>query len=296
MKLAVRQYQRMALFVLVSGAAMNAAQALEFSPGDYEMLPDNATFFLTYLQYNHSDAYYSQGNKAAGDNKLKSEVSMLRLIHAYHPMENVSIQPQVILPFGNVTAYGDSRALGDASGIGDVVVGSPVVVNMDPAGTNVLALGPYIYLPTGHYNNDNPLNMGENRWRFLLQAAWIHHFTPHWAFDTGADVSWVTPNDDYGASGQTLEQKPRYEYQAYLRYDFTPQTRVGFGGGWITGAESSVGGVNQRDRLNTTYARISASHFFTPSVQLQAVLGRDLDVKQGFKQDLNATLRLGVLF
>lgn len=275
-------------------AALNApAQALEFSPGDYEMLPDGQNLFLTYLQYSHSDAYYAQDQRVDANYKLKSDVTLLRFIHAFRPADNISIEPQAIVPFGRADAYGDASGLGSSSGIGDAIIGIPVKITPN-ARQDVFALAPFIYLPTGVYDQDKALNLGENRWRFLLQGVWIHHFSPHWAFDTGADVSWVTKNDDY--AGQTLQQKPRYEYQAYLRYDFNPRTRVGFGGGWITGAESSLDGTPQHDRLNTTYARVSVAHFFTPSVQLLTVVGKDLKVEQRFKQDLNLTLRLGVLF
>ncbi|WP_052365397.1 transporter [Halotalea alkalilenta] len=269
------------------------AQALEFAPGDYEPLPDGSNFFLTYYKYSHSDAFYSQGDKTPGDNKLRTDVTMLRFIHAYHPVENVSIQPQMILPFGRAKAYGDSSALGKSSGMGDAIVGMPVLTTLATPGKDILVLAPFIYLPTGAYDQDKPLNLGENRWRFLLQAAWTHHFSERWALDTGADVSWVTKNDEY--AGQTQRQRPRYEYQAYLRYSPTPQTQLGLGGGWITGAASSLDGAAQHDRLSTTYARLSVAQFISPTVQLQAVVGRDLKVEQGFKADTSLTLRLGML-
>ena len=109
-------------------------------------------------------------------------------------------------------------------------------------------------------------------------------------------MSWTTPDNQYGPGNATLKQSPRYEYQAYLSYQLTPATRLGAGGGWVTGAESSVNGTRQQDRLNSRYIRLSASHFLTPSVQLQIYGGRDLKVEQGFRQDSTVSIRLGVLF
>ncbi len=157
-------------------------------------------------------------------------------------------------------------------------------------------MAPYLYLPTGSYENDDTLNLGENRWRLLLQAAYIHHFNARWALDTAADVSWFSDNDDYGSGSDTLAQKTRYEYQAYLSYNVSPQTRFAVGGGHIDGGENRVGGVNQDDQLSTTYLRVSATHMLTPSIQVQAVLGRDVEVEEGFREKSRLNLRLAKLF
>ena len=272
------------------------AGALEFSPGDYEMMPADKTFALAYFQYAHSDDYYSQGNKAADDNRLRSEATLLRFIHGFRPAENVSIEPQIIIPFARVNALGDASPLGSASGMGDIITGLPVKFRMDNEGGDILALAPFIYAPTGAYNHEQAVNTGENRWRYLMQGVWIHHFSDAWAFTTGADVSWTTANNQYGSNNARLSQSPRYEYQAYLSYNLTPATQFGFGGGWITGASSRVNGVSQHDRLDSTYVRLSASHFVTPAVQVQFSGGRDITAEQGFRQDTNISLRVGYLF
>lgn len=260
------------------------------------MMPANKTFALAYFQYAHSDEYYSQGNKAAGDYRLRSEATLLRIIHGFRPAENFSIEPQIIIPFVRADAMGDASPLGSASGMGDIIVGMPLKFRMDNEGGDILSLAPFIYAPTGAYNNEKAVNVGENRWRYLMQGVWIHHFSDAWAFTTGADVSWTTANDRYGADNNRLSQSPRYEYQAYLSYNLTPATQLGFGGGWITGAKSRIDGISQDDRLDSTYVRISASHFITPAVQVQFSGGRDIAVEQGFRQDTNISLRLGYLF
>ncbi|RMN53250.1 Putative MetA-pathway of phenol degradation [Pseudomonas syringae] len=155
---------------------------------------------------------------------------------------------------------------------------------LSTAHKDVFSLAPYLYAPTGSYDNDDALNLGENRWRLLLQAAYIHYFNEKWALNTAADVSWFSHNTDYGPGSATLEQKTRYEYQAYLRYNLSPQTHFALGGGYINGGENRVGGINQDDRLSTTYIRMSATHMLTTSVQIQAVIGRDVEVEQGFRR------------
>lgn len=285
-----------AIATLVTATLCLPAYALEFSPGDYEMLPADKSLALAYFQYSHSDDYYSQGKKVDADYRLRTQATLLRFIHGFRPAENISIEPQVIVPLVSADAMGDARALGNASGLGDVIFGVPFKFNLDAQGRDLLSLAPFIYAPTGSYDQQKALNVGENRWRYLLQGVWIRHFSASWAFETGADVSWVTANDAYGANSSTLRQSPRYEYQAYLRYNLTPATQFGIGGGWITGAESRVNGTAQDDRLNSSYLRLSAAHFVLPGVQIQLSAGRDIAVEQGFRQDTNISLRLGLLF
>lgn len=57
-----------------------------------------------------------------------------------------------------------------------------------------------------------------------------------------------------------------------------------------------MGGINQDDKLSTTYVRISAAHMLTPSIQVQAVIGRDVEVEQGFMEKSRLNLRLAKLF
>ncbi|MCJ2373989.1 transporter [Pseudomonas sp. RGM3321] len=270
--------------------------ALEITAGDYEPLPPGMNVLLVYAQHAESSDFYSNGNKVSDDFRLKTDVSLLRYIHSFALSNNAVIEPQFILPYGHLKAGGEASALGQTTGTGDLILGAPVKWTLATANKDVFSVAPYLYLPTGSYENDDTLNMGENRWHLLLQAAYIHHFNARWALDTAADVSWFSDNDDYGSGSDTLEQKTRYEYQAYLSYKVSPQTRFAIGGGHIDGGENRVGGVNQDDQLSTTYLRVSATHMLTPSIQVQAVLGKDVEVEEGFREKARLNLRLAKLF
>ncbi|BBN60815.1 transporter [Pseudomonas sp. KUIN-1] len=270
--------------------------ALEITAGDYETLPVGMNALLVYAQHAESSDFYSNGHKVSDDFRLKTDVSLLRYIHSFALSNNAVIEPQFILPYGHLKAGGEASALGQTTGAGDLILGAPVKWTLATANKDVFSVAPYLYLPTGSYENDDTLNLGENRWRLLLQAAYIHHFNARWALDTAADVSWFSDNDDYGSGSDTLAQKTRYEYQAYLSYNVSPQTRFAVGGGHIDGGENRVGGVNQDDQLSTTYLRVSATHMLTPSIQVQAVLGRDVEVEEGFREKSRLNLRLAKLF
>ncbi|RMQ70523.1 putative phenylacetaldoxime dehydratase [Pseudomonas syringae pv. tomato] len=198
--------------------------------------------------------------------------------------------------YGHLKDDGEANSLGQTTGTGDLILGAPVKWTLSTAHKDVFSLAPYLYAPTGSYDNDDALNLGENRWRLLLQAAYIHHFNEKWALDTAADILWFSHNNDYSPGSATLEQKTRYEHQAYLRDNLSAQNHFAFGGGYINGGENRVGGINQDDKLSTTYVRISAAHMLTPSIQVQAVIGRDVEVEQGFMEKSRLNLRLAKLF
>lgn len=285
--------RQLLLFAFIPFAS---SHALEIAPADYEPIPAGMTALLTYFQHAERKELFQDGDKISNNARLSSDIAMLRVIHSVGLGDRLVAQPQFILPYGHLHAGGDFSPLGQASGTGDLILGSPFIWTLPNATNDILSLAPFIYLPTGSYDRDDPLNLGENRWRFLLQVVYTHHFSERWALDSAADVSWVTRNDDYSPGAAEFKQEERYEYQAHLRYNLTPHSTVAVGGGYIEGARSRIDGVRQDDELGTTYARLSLTHWLQPTFQVQAQLGRDLNVEQGFKEDLRINLRIAKLF
>jgi len=172
---------------------------------------------------------------------------------------------------------------------------TPVKVVINQA-RDVLSLGPYVYFPTGTYNQNQSLNLGANRWQFLLQLAYIKHFAGNWAWDNIADVAFSTNNSQANSLGQSSSKRPRYEFQEYLRYNVTPTTTIGGGFGYVLGGRDSLAGQLQPDMQHELYTRLSLTQFVGKSWQIQGELGRDISASQGFKEDLRINLRLAKLF
>lgn len=284
------------LSLVTLACCTSAAQALEITAGDYEPLPAGMNALLLYFQHAESTDFYQQGNKVSDRFKLRTDVSLLRYIHSVGLGDNVVVEPQFILPYGHLQAGGDASALGSTTGTGDLILGAPVKWTLSTTHKDIFSLAPYVYLPTGSYDRNDALNLGENRWKLLLQTAYIHHFNAQWALDTAADVTWFGRNSDYGSNGDTLKQNARYEYQAYLRYNLSPATQFAVGGGRIEGGRSRVDDVSLDDRTDTTYVRAMATHMLTQTVQMQVEVGRDIEVEQGFKEKARLNLRLAKLF
>jgi hypothetical protein len=270
--------------------AAHAASAVEVTPGDYEQSPAGTNMALFYYQHATTDALYASGHQVSGDFKLTSDVGILRLIHVFGLSERVTVDPQVLLPFARIDTGGDAAALGDTSGVGDLIVAAPVRYRLNAA-HDILAITPYVYLPTGRYAHDASLNLGENRWKFDLQAAYVTHFSDQWALDLVGDAIWYGDNDDAGPSSARLQQDMAYAVQLMGRYMPAPGTSFGLGIGHTWGGETRLDGAWQDDRQRTTNLRLTAAKFLTAKDQVQLQLGRDMAVETGTRERFRVNLR-----
>ena len=185
------------------------ANAGEVAPGDYEQYPVGATIGAIYYQHATTDSAYANGHKASSDFRVTSDVGILRLLHVYALSDTVTIDPQFLLPFGHVSGAGDASALGSTRGVGDLILTAPVKWRFNEA-RDTLSIAPYVYVPSGTYDKDDALNLGENRWKFELQSAYVKHFTEKWAMDLVGGATWYGDNTDYGANADRLKQDVSY--------------------------------------------------------------------------------------
>lgn len=273
-----------------------AAHALEVTPGDYEIFPPNVNIGLLYLQHAKRSDLYVDGNKVSGNFKLSSDIGLARYIRTVPLGATTSVDINVILPFGRLEASGDAAALGSASGSADLIVGAATRFLLDPTTRDAFSVGTFVYLPTGQYDPNKPLNLGENRWKGLLQLAWVGHFGPNWALDTVGDVQVAGANDEIGSTRARKTEAARWEMQAHLRHNLSPATALAVGAGHVWGAQTKIDGVVQNDRLKTTWARLSLNHWLSQTIQLQAQLGKDLAVENGVKESTRLNLRMATVF
>ncbi|WP_343590594.1 transporter [Paracidovorax wautersii] len=277
--------------LLLAATAPMAAHAIDVDAGDYVPAPDGTTAGLLYYQHAGRDRLYAQGRQAVADPRLVSDVGIARLVH-YTRIGGLAFAPQILVPFGRLDAGRDTAALGRTSGVGDIILAAPFWPINDAASRTYLGIAPYLYLPTGSYDRNRALNLGENRWKFDLQAGFVKGLTDQWYLDLTGDVMLHGKNDDDGGTGATLRQKPLYQGQAYLRYQFTPGANVFVGLSQTWGGATSVGGVDNDDAPRQRKASIGGSWFLRPTTQLLVAFGRDLHVDNGFRENARINVRL----
>lgn len=293
-----RRNRRCGLGSVAALCAMLAApqaHAVDVDAGDYTALPAGTNLLMGYYQYATRDAAYVRGHKQAGDPRLDSHIGILRGVH-FTEIGGFIVDPQFLLPFGQLKGKDDLSAAGSASGVGDLILAATVwLVNRPESGT-YFGITPFLYVPTGKYDNDDALNIGENRWKFALQAGFITKLTDKVSLDLAGDVMVYGKNDKFGPSRETMKQKASMQFQGFLRYHMSDAWDLRLGVSHTIGGETEVAGVDQGDRLRTTKVSVGTGWFIRPDVQLLASYGRDVSVRSGLREDDRLNLRVLKVF
>lgn len=291
----MKPYRLTRIATLVAMLSTGPAHALDVDAGDYTALPAGTNLALLYYQHASRDALYQHGRRADLDAGLTSDIGIFRAVH-FADVADHRIDVQFLLPFGRLEGKDDLATMGTAHGMGDLILASAVWLLNSPDTGRYFGITPYLFLPTGNYDRHDALNLGENRWKLVLQAGYITPLSKTVTLDVVADATLFGDNDDFGISGATLEQKPLCQFQTFLRYHVSPQWDLRAGLSHAFGGETSVDGVNQDDRTRTTKANVGTAWFATPSVQVVFNYGRDLSVENGLREDNRVNLRLLKVF
>ncbi len=270
------------------------AHAIDVDAGDYTALPAGTNLGLVYYQHAERDRVYANGNQVAGGN-LASDVGILRFVH-FMNIGGYTVDPQILLPFGSLRASGDLSALGSGSGVADPILAATVWLQNDPQKKQYFGITPFIFVPVGSYNKDKALNLGENRWKFVLQAGYITPLTDKFTLDLVGDVTFFGNNNKYGPTEATLKQDAQVQTQAWLRYNVTDTFDVRAGVSRVFGGETKVNGVAQDNSPNTSKFSFGFAWFPAPTVQVLGTYGRDISVHNGPMESNRFNLRVLKVF
>ena len=277
---------------LVLAILAGNAQAIDVDAGEYTAaLPAGSNIGLLYLQHAQRRSLYSDGHKVAIKAGLDSDIGILRAAH-YQQLGDYTINTQFLLPFGRLEGTRDNDSLGQTSGVGDLILASTLWLVNDPAKNRYWGIAPYLYVPTGNYDRNDALNLGENRWKMTLQTGYVTGLTEKLSLDLTADVTFFGKNDDLTSQDLTLRQKPQWQTQTYLRYAVTPKLSVHVGASRLWGGETRIDGQDQNDEPDTSKYRVGSSYWITPSFQALLNYGQDVSVDNGFKENQRVNLRL----
>ena len=177
-----------------------------------------------------------------------------------------SAMAAILLPMGRVS--GDVTAAGrtfdqSARGFGDPmlefdinVLGPraqktiPDALRYEP-GFSVDLLADLAF-PIGEYDNDQALNLGQNRWYGRLGMPIIWQLGP-WVPGRRTTLEFLPAvwffgnNNDF--VGKTLKTDPKFQLEAHLTRDFTENFWGALDAAWYTGGQASINGV-QGEKLN----------------------------------------------
>ncbi len=274
--------------VILAGAAAIAlpSYAIDIDAGDWETAPAGTRMALVYAQHVDRDQLFAKGNVATNNAQLESNISILRYVH-WTTLGGHPFALEALLPFGNIKADGNVSSLGSASGMGDLTLLAPIWLIDNKSERNTFAIVPYIFFPTGSYDKNKSLNIGENRMKYDLQVGYTHGIGPVFNIELAADVMHFDKNTD-----TQLSQKLLYQAQGHLSYQWKPATKLAIGLSHSSGGETSINGINQDDKIETTKALLTVSTFVNQRNQLLFSYGKDLNVNNGFKEDSRFNFRI----
>lgn len=268
-----------------------SAYALDVDPGDYAPLPDGSNLGLVYYKTVKRDSSYNDKHKVSSNSKLDTQVTILRAVH-YKKVNDYLMNFQILLPAARFSAGGDISGLGKETGIGDPILASTIFLNKDATASNSFGIAQYLTLPVGSYDHKRSLNVGENRWQYVLQLGYIGSITDKLLYDVTGDVTVFGKNTKYTENKLTLKQEPQYQMQGYLRYKTSDKSEIYAGYSRHFKGETKVGNQWQRDVSNQQKFMLGASYFLTSRTQILGTLGGDTTVDNGFKEKSSVGLRL----
>ncbi|WP_158185531.1 transporter [Xanthomonas hyacinthi] len=263
-------------------------------PADYTVLPKGANLGLVYLQHAHSDEFRLDGAGKVPRSSLDTNLGILRVLH-YSQIGAMPVAYQAFLPFGSLDNFKVGGARTDSNGgVGDLTLGFTMffAAPADPGKGTTVGLTGYVVLPTAEYDLDKS-GIGSGTYSFMPQLGVIHGFGNGWFFDGALDVSW---QKDHRQRGVEVAVDPAWQAQAYLRRQLTAATSVSFGYSGMFGGKRYIGDVYAMQKTRGDTIKIFASHMFTPTFQINGMLGAQFDVEGGFKQRLVAQVRFMKLF
>jgi hypothetical protein len=259
MKQAMRS--RLALITLLVMGALGPLQALAQVPARFywDTLSGSSAVPLIFQSINGNTNPFDPAHIVVPDANFDATMAIAGYARTFSLFDR-SAMAAILLPMGRIS--GDVTVAGrtfnqSASGFGDpmlefsmTVIGPPAqknipdVIRYEPGFT--LKLLADLALPIGEYDDDQPLNIGQNRWygRFGLPVVWqlgpwvpgrrttLEFLPAVWLFGN---------NTDY--VGQTLETDPMFQLDAHLTRDFTEHLWGSLDAAWYSGGQATVDGV-----------------------------------------------------
>ncbi len=286
-----------ALPLTALGLLSPTAFGAEADPGDYIAAPPGTDLGLLYFQHSSADTYRdASGKKVEGSNRFRSDIGILRYVH-FMEVLGYTIDPQVVLPFGYLhdARLGGSSIDGN-SGVGDVQLTSTVWLVNNPAQRRWFGISPFVVAPIGTYDKHESFNLGENRWKGILQGGFVQGFGERYSWDLIGDVTWYGTNTQAGGGDQTLKQDRSYQVINWFSYHPSPNSRIAIGYSHTWGGEQRLDGERNGSKTRVDQWRALYATSVTARDQVQVSLARDLNVQGGFERDYQLNLRLAHVF
>lgn len=276
-------------FIVAIFATSSIAAVNDIFPTDVVVPPEGSTIATVYFVNRTLDGIYNNENKVV-DGKIKTTAELVRIAHIFK-LAGYPFAPIFI------TGYADSIS---SEGVMESIVGKK------SDGTSDLKLGfsfwpidqkeNHRYLsitfleafPTGEYNSQQKLNIGENRYKSTLNISYLDSFSTNLRGELYSEVAFYGNNNQ---NGNNITQDKSYALTGYLRY-ITP-----YGFHPYIGIQNNYGGAVYKDGVLQTGASKNIKEMLgllyrNKDFQIQLRYGKDSHIENGLKLGHEFVLRL----
>ncbi|AHX15235.1 hypothetical protein CH75_19965 [Dyella jiangningensis] len=133
--------------------------------------------------------------------------------------------------------------------------------------------------PTGVYEPTRLVNVGTNRWSFKPEVG-LSYPWGRWFFEASAGAWFFTTNHDY-YGGRRRSQDPIFTAQLYGGYTFGPGMWLAGAVGYAEGGQTSVNGVDDRNRQSNARYGLTFSAPIAPGWSAKVAISNGLVTRIG---------------
>jgi hypothetical protein len=285
------------LFIFISSTAAYA----DWNPGGIKAAPAGTKGMLTYFRHYSANKKYSNGKKISENETFDANITIFRPIFWFEKSD-ILFAPQILQPVGS-KSYGSTYNMGQKfdidqsdSGIGDTTFALGIWPYYNFSSKTFFLIQLYLTAPTGDYNKEKTINMGENRWQYKAETGFFKKIPEtNLSVEWGAGICFYGDNDKYSSKGLNMEQEETFSTQLSFIYDLTEIHDIAITGFYENEGETTVNKIHDKDKNKKYSAQISWGWGITKNTQLFLKYKKDIDVNDGLKKDITA-LRWTYLF
>ncbi|MFZ3053820.1 MAG: transporter [Sulfuricurvum sp.] len=262
----------------------------EVIPGDYEAPAVGINLATLYLAEKKMAGPYVDGHKLTNET-VTSLITAVKLTTTVD-LGGYTVCPMMALPYSVTKSNGDtiSAMLGHESvGFSDFVVGATGWLINDKAKNQYLAATLLLFAPTGEYNPQQLLNVGENRYKSTLNIGYIQKLSDDFILELSPELA--VYGDNSNSFGRKIEQNPSYAFTTNVRYNQTPQLTFFSGFQQNYGGETIVDAVAQNDTSRMQKATLGGYYYTLAGTQIFLRYAKEFQTQSGMRTSDDFLLR-----
>ena len=248
----------------------------------WKTLPGANAVPLIYMPMNGNANPFDPAQTVAPGGRVEAIVAPVGYARTFVLFDRAAMAA-VLFPMGRISGdvtFSDITFSEQASGFGDPmaefdinVIGKKAIKNLpdllryEPGFS--LDLSVDVAFPIGEYDNEQPLNIGQNRWYGRVAAPIVWQIGP-WVPGKRTTLEFLPSlwlfgsNDDY--VGHTLKTDPMFQLEGHLTRDLAKDLWASLDATWVEGGQASVDDVDG-EKLNNVGLGYTLGYHVNDNIQ-----------------------------